>query len=49
MPRVRTRRYCIWCGASVTDARVYFGVVGPFCNVPCREKYLASGDTEPKS
>lgn len=31
---------CIQCNAEVTDARVYFGVVGPFCNVECRTRHL---------
>jgi hypothetical protein len=31
--------FCRWCGQSVNEHRVYFGVVGPFCNVTCRGTY----------
>lgn len=31
---------CKQCGKRVTEHRVYFGVVGPFCNTDCREEYL---------
>lgn len=34
---------CLFCGLStIYDRRVYFGVFGPFCDVDCREAYLAS-------
>lgn len=29
---------CLACGAACTSARVYSGVVGPFCTVKCRDK-----------
>ena len=31
---------CIHCNQNVSEHRVYFGIVGPFCNVDCREAYL---------
>lgn len=31
--------FCRWCGKAVDEHRVYFGVVGPFCNVECRDTY----------
>ena len=31
---------CVGCGAVLTEARVYFGIVGPFCNVACRDRSL---------
>lgn len=31
--------FCRWCGQSVNEHRVYFGVVGPFCDVTCRDEY----------
>lgn len=31
---------CKHCGEFVIEHRVYFGVVGPFCDVSCREAYL---------
>lgn len=34
-----SRRFCIWCGKAVDEHRVYFGIVGPFCNVECRDTY----------
>jgi hypothetical protein len=37
----RTR--CYRCGEKVTEGRVYFGAVGPFCDPtlrPCREEWL---------
>lgn len=33
------RRFCRWCGDEVDEHRVYFGVVGPFCGVACRDAY----------
>lgn len=33
-------RYCKHHIDSYSETRVYFGVVGPFCNVQCRELYL---------
>lgn len=33
-------RSCIHCARVVGEGRVYFGVVGPFCDVACREGYL---------
>lgn len=35
----QARRFCLWCGQAVDEHRVYFGVVGPFCNVACRDEY----------
>lgn len=32
---------CLHCNNTVTDARVFSGVVGPFCNVDCRELWNA--------
>jgi hypothetical protein len=37
-----TRRTCVGCGATVgksPDDRVYFGIVGPFCTVDCRNRW----------
>jgi hypothetical protein len=31
--------FCRWCGKAVDEHRVYFGVVGSFCNVECRDTY----------
>ena len=33
---------CVGCGKKSTsyEARVYFGVTGPFCDVACREAWL---------
>ena len=31
--------FCRWCGQAADEHRVYFGVVGPFCNVVCRDEY----------
>jgi hypothetical protein len=31
--------FCRWCGDWVDEHRVYFGVVGPFCNTGCRDTY----------
>jgi hypothetical protein len=36
---------CRCCLQRVTENRVYFGVVGPFCDVECRDAY-ARGDCE---
>lgn len=30
---------CLHCGKLVSHDRVYFGVAGPFCCVPCRDRY----------
>jgi hypothetical protein len=35
----QSRLFCRWCGQPVDEHRVYFGVVGPFCNVACRDEY----------
>ena len=35
----QSRLFCRWCGQPVDEHRVYFGVVGPFCNVTCRDTY----------
>lgn len=35
----QSRLFCRWCGEAVDEHRVYFGVVGPFCNVTCRDTY----------
>ena len=35
----QSRLFCRWCGRRVNEHRVYFGVVGPFCNVTCRDEY----------
>jgi hypothetical protein len=35
----RPSLFCRWCGQPVNEHRVYFGVVGPFCNVTCRDEY----------
>lgn len=35
----QSRLFCRWCGKRVNEHRVYFGVVGPFCNVTCRDTY----------
>lgn len=32
-----SRLFCRSCGQAVDEHRVYFGVVGPFCNVVCRD------------
>ena len=34
--------FCRWCGKAVNEHRVYFGVVGPFCNVTCRDTYAST-------
>jgi hypothetical protein len=34
-----SRLFCRWCGQPVDEHRVYFGVVGPFCDVLCRDTY----------
>jgi len=34
------RLFCRHCGERVNEHRVYFGVVGPFCNVECRDESL---------
>ncbi len=31
--------FCRQCGERVNEHRVYFGVVGPFCDVACRDTY----------
>jgi len=38
-------RQCQNCGDLADDgiARVYFGVVGPFCRVSCRDRWVAGG------
>jgi hypothetical protein len=33
------RLFCRQCGEAVDEHRVYFGVVGPFCDVACRDAY----------
>jgi hypothetical protein len=33
-------RMCKHCRQIVIEHRVYFGVVGPFCNTNCCEEYL---------
>jgi hypothetical protein len=35
----QSRLFCRWCGQAVDEHRVYFGVIGPFCNVACRDEY----------
>lgn len=35
----QSRLFCRQCGQFVDEHRVYFGVVGPFCNVECRDAY----------
>lgn len=35
----QSRFFCRWCGRKVDEHRVYFGVVGPFCDVACRDEY----------
>lgn len=42
----KERRNCLWCVQPVGDARVYFGVVGPFCNVEHREEWLEANPTQ---
>lgn len=35
---------CFSCGARVTsEGRVYFGTVGPFCSVACRDEWVDHG------
>ena len=34
--------FCRWCGQWVDEHRVYFGVVGPFCDVTCRDTYAST-------
>ena len=35
--------FCRWCGEwAVDEHRVYFGVVGPFCKVTCRDTYAST-------
>jgi len=36
----QARLFCRHCGERVNEHRVYFGVVGPFCNVACRDESL---------
>lgn len=36
------RRRCHACHKYVDGNRVYFGVVGPFCCVPCRDRWPSS-------
>lgn len=36
---LQARMFCRWCGEPVNEHRVYFGVVGPFCDVACRDTY----------
>lgn len=31
--------FCRQCGQFVDEHRVYFGMVGPFCNTECRDEY----------
>ena len=38
----QSRLFCRWCGKAVNEHRVYFGVVGPFCNVACRDTYAST-------
>jgi hypothetical protein len=40
------RLRCTHCRKFVDGNRVYFGVVGPFCCVPCRNRWPV--DAEPK-
>jgi hypothetical protein len=37
--KLGTRAECLGCGKVVDGERVYFGVVGPFCCVPCRNRW----------
>jgi hypothetical protein len=30
---------CVHCRKPCDENRVYFGVVGPFCSVPCRDSW----------
>jgi len=32
-------------GETVTEHRVYFGVVGPFCDVACRDAYVRTASS----
>ena len=36
---------CGYCDKTVTEHRVYFGVVGPFCDVYCRDAYVRASRT----
>jgi hypothetical protein len=38
-PTSPSHLFCRQCGEFVTEHRVYFGVVGPFCDVACRDAY----------
>ena len=38
----QSRLFCRCCGKVVTEHRVYFGVVGPFCNVTCRDVWAGT-------
>jgi hypothetical protein len=37
-------RPCHGCGSAVGPERVYFGSLGPFCTVACREEWIAKSD-----
>jgi hypothetical protein len=41
----QSRLFCRWYGQAVDEHRVYFGVVGPFCNVACRDEYAKTPDS----
>lgn len=42
---VAYRRPCLACRKGVPESRVYAGVVGPFCDTSCRERYLSRPTT----
>jgi hypothetical protein len=37
-------RPCHGCGSAVGPERVYFGSLGPFCSVACREEWIKKSD-----
>jgi hypothetical protein len=37
-------RPCHGCGSAVGAERVYFGSLGPFCSVACREEWIKKSD-----
>jgi hypothetical protein len=37
---------CLLCDSPVGDGRVYFGIVGPFCDVQHRTEWLATARPE---
>lgn len=42
-----TSRACVGCRKFVLDGRLYFGILGPFCAVGCRDAWLERQDDTP--